>query len=1043
MDQMRLPQTPPEPGAICSWLACGPFPPLDPSAPLWPAPTNDYLAAAGGEANVAPTAGAAVRRADGTVVTWRSYQAADGAVDVCDIAGRLSAPSTVYFAAILHEPQARKATFHLIGREHHIKVYLNGQPVQIPGDLKNYRTTGIMTPVSLKQGDNVLVVRAYGFRQERRFTCRMVDAALASLPETPALRGELLPSPGGKGLRIQTDAWQDPRGQRATVEVFGPCGKVMVAPHEVLRGATFECDTVRWPEGPYEVRLSALNEEGTLQLQYLLAYKGDPMPAVRQVLQECAALPADSDDPVVLKKRLVGDILTSRLGGGDASKAMAATTQPVPAREAEAVYSALMEYLEVCLETAGTIGQGGFYRLAWRDEVDGSPQFARVFLPYPYDPNRRYALVVSLHGYNARNPTYASDTPAGRHDIFAERWDVIYLMPHGRGNTGYRGIGEADVMRAVALARKTFSVDEDRIYLTGQSMGGGGVWHVGSRHADVFAAVAPIFGGWDYHAEDTADEVATWSPQRQKLSETYSSFAQAENLLHTPVFVLHGDRDEAVDVKNSRYAVRMLQRWGYDLRYHELPGRGHETFFMDDQIVGWFRLHTLQRAPQQVRLRASDLHGANAHWVHAEQQEDPFAFMLVSARITQANIIRLASENVLQIRLSPPRELLDPAKPVKVLWNDALAFDAPLPADGQITLRAPLYTPGRRVKKPMGPKPFAIVVGTTSTDPRMKAMCRTLAEQARESWKEWQHVEPRVFLDTEMTDEQIRTYSLTLYGGPADNAVTARLIQDIPLKIEPQRITLDGQAFDVRDAAVRLVYAHPWNDDRLVTILAGNSADGMFRVNLLTDDGDFAIDDGRIDLQRDVGHLAAWGWFDHNWRLNPKYVTTGNPSLRATLPVRKAPRHITAAVPDKKLSLADLLETSSVGSFATMMRDRNWQGKPLRLAGRTYASGIAVECWDETCKATWDLTGGDWKRLRATLGIELDARPQDIPPPVIKATALVFIVRGDGKELYRSPPFGIDSKPAEIDVDIAGVKALELEVSNNHRDSAASSVNWA
>lgn len=509
------------------------------------------------------------------------------------------------------------------------------------------------------------------------------------------------------------------------------------------------------------------------------------------------------------------------------------------------------------------------------------------------------------------------------------------------------------------------------------------------------------------------------------------------------MFVLHGDRDESVDVKNSRYAVRMLQRWGYDVRYHELPGRGHESFFMDDQIVAWFRLHTLQRAPRHVRLRASDLYGANAHWVHAEQQEDPLAFMGVDARITQANIIRVASENVLQIRLNPPRELLDASKPVKVLWNDTLAFDGPLPADGQITLRAKGYAPGRRVKKPMGPKPFAIVVGTISTDPKTKRVCRLLAEQARAGWKDWQHAEPRLFIDTEMTDEQIRKYSLTLYGGPEDNAVTARLAQDIPLKIEPQRITIDGRAFEIRDAAVRLVYAHPWNDDRLVTILAGNSADGMFRANLLTDDGDFAIDDGRIDPQRDVAHLAAWGSFDHNWRLNPQYLTTGSPSFRATLAVRKAPRHITAAVPDRRLMLADLLETSSVGSFATMMRDRNWQGKPLRLAGRTYASGIAVESWHETCKATWDITGGDWKRLRATIGIEVADKPQDIPAPLRNATHVLFIVRGDGKELYRSPPFGIDSKPLDLDVDIAGANELELEVSNNRRDSAASSVNWA
>jgi dienelactone hydrolase len=701
-----------------------------------------------------------------------------------------------------------------------------------------------------------------------------------------------------------------------------------------------------------------------------------------------------------------------------------------------------MEYLEVCQESPETVGRGGFCRLAWRDEVDDSPQFARVFLPYAYDPNRKYPLVVYLHGYNARNPEYASDTPPTRHDVFAERCDVIYLAPHGRGNTGYQWIGEADVMRAVALAQQTFSVDPDRIYLTGESMGGGGVWHVGSRHTDVFAAVAPVFGGWDYHVYAKEEEVAQWPPHRLALEEADSSFAQAENLLHTPVFVLHGDHDEAVDVAHSRYAVRMLQRWGYEVRYHELPGRGHESLFMDDEIVGWFRLHTLQRAPRHVRLRAASLDGADAHWVHAEQQEDPFAFMLVDARVTQANIIRLTGQNVLQVRLNPPRELLDPTRPVKVLWNDTLAFDAPLPADGQITLRAKDYTPGQRVKKPMGPKPSAIVVGTISKEEPMKRFCRLLAERAREAWKNWQHVEPRFFTDTEITDEQLREYSLVLYGGPEDNAVTARLIKDIPLTIEPARITLDGREFAVRDAAVRLVYPHPLNDDRLVTVVAGTSAQGLFHADRLPEDFDFVIDDGKVtdDPDRTV---VAWGRFDHHWRYDDRYVHQGDPSARARAPTRKVPSVVSLDTAEPAVLLSDAAETTSCGSFAVMMRDRNRQGKPITLGGKTYPSGLAVECWNEPCKATWDLAGGNWKRLRATIGIEVDAKSLDTDPALRGYTRVVFIVRGDGKELYRSPAFGIDSKPVDVDVDVTGVGQLELEVSNNLRESAASSVNWA
>ena len=41
---------------------------------------------------------------------------------------------------------------------------------------------------------------------------------------------------------------------------------------------------------------------------------------------------------------------------------------------------------------------------------------------------------------------------------------------------------------------KNYDVDEDRIYLTGLSMGGSGSWRLAADHPDRFAAVVPICG---------------------------------------------------------------------------------------------------------------------------------------------------------------------------------------------------------------------------------------------------------------------------------------------------------------------------------------------------------------------------------------------------------------------------------------------------------------------------------------------------------------------------------------------------------------------
>ena len=861
--------------------------------------------------------------------------------------------------------------------------------------------------------------------------------------------------------------------QPALVEVVLPGGKV-VAREETMRGETVRFQTKDWPAGPYEIRTSTATPAGDPLVGHVPWYKGDCLEQVQELYDECDKLPKDSKKEADLVLRMLAETVRDRLeekpkadDDGEASD-----TPAGPAEEPEAddsgeesdtppepewpkIHSALMEHRELQAGNAARVRPWGFVRLAWVDEVDGSPQFAKAFLPREYDPKKKWPLVVNLHGYLSFNPPYIRwEGITARSDLIAERYDVIVLRPHGRANTNYLGIGEQDVLRAIRIAKKTFAVDDDRVYLVGYSMGGGGTWHVGTRHPGFFAAIAPVYGGWDYRQWMEEKEQSELTPRRRFEFESWSSFGQAEALLTTPVFVNHGDADDLVEVEGSRFAVKMLQRWGYNVRYWEHPGKGHEFLGSDDEMMRWLLTHRLNRNPKRVRVRSARLKSAKAHWVRIEQRKDPFAFVAADARVLDRHTIRLNTHNVLQARLSPREELVDHGRPVRVFWNgkDVGAFKF---EEGGVTLRAEGYTPAALHKTPAleGPiddvrnTPFAIVMGTISKDPKMRRFCRLRSEAARDGWREWQKVEPRFFLDTEVTQEQIRKYSLQLFGGPDENQVTRELIGDLPLKIEPGRITIGPNSFAVEDAAVSMVYPNPRYPERYVGIVAANSPAGMYWANHLPGHFDFAVDDFRLsrpgeEIPYEKVRIAA-GYFDHNWQYDDKYVELGEPAVRANTTARKAPTRLSAASNDNELLLSRLLEASSSGSFNFMMRDLNLEGKPIRLGGKKYASGIAVGVSHEPCTATYDLAGGNWKRLRATIGIEID-KPQELEKKQKEGTRIYFLVFGDGEELYRSPVFRSASKPVKIDVDIAGVKALRLQVANEAVwHNAASSINWA
>jgi len=883
-------------------------------------------------------------------------------------------------------------------------------------------------------------------KQEMRMFWSRPDSALG--PQGIRPRFQDAPTEQPSLLVVLTDA-AGPGPEAVQVEALAP-GGIRLASAAPGRGDTVRFDTSAWPDGPYEVRVAKALPDGTPYSRYLKGYKGDWAAQARQAMEDAQAVPEDARTPGELRVRVVGQLVSHALGGAPGMDTTLA--DPDGWRK---VHSTLMEHGEAPDGNAGGRFPGGFVRLAWVDEVDDSPQFARAYLPDAYDGGERWPLVVRLHGYNAPNPEYAGWWGVrGRHNGLANQHGVIWLEPHGRGNTGYAGIGDLDVLTAVRVAKETFAVDDDRVYLTGTSMGGGGTWYVGTRHPEVFAAIAPVYGGWDYHVWMEREEFSNLTPLGRFANEASSSFAQAEALLTTPVFINHGDQDAVVEVEFSRYVARMLQRWGYDVRYWEHPGLGHKNAVgANSAITSWFLEHRRISHPRRVRVRSADLESAAAHWVRVEQREDPLAFVHVDAQVLDDRTIRLDTENVLQIALSPGASLVSQEAPVRVVWNGKEASTHRL-TSGTLVLKDEAYEPSELRKTPEvdGPAsdvtttPFAIVAGTSSEDDRMRRFCVLRAEAARDSWEAWQHVTPRYFLDTEITDEQISAYSLLLYGGPDENLVTRRLAGGIPLRVAADAIEIDGQAFRGRDLAVAMVYPHPLNPNRYVLVRAGSSAAGVFLMDL-PDVYDFAVSESRmtgdgVGVSFEEACVVA-GRFDHGWRFREDYAVRGDPVKRARASLRKAPKHLTAVVDTDRLTLSEVLESRASGSFSKMGRDMNWLGRPIVLGAKTYRSGIGVAALYEPCRASYDLAGGGWKLLRATIGIEVDKPVGEIEEKEMEGTRVFFVVRGDGKELYRSPAFLHDSCPVELEVNVEGVQNLELEVGNDagwlH---VASSVNW-
>ena len=199
---------------------------------------------------------------------------------------------------------------------------------------------------------------------------------------------------------------------------------------------------------------------------------------------------------------------------------------------------------------------------------DGNVMPYRLFVPPDYDPHRKYPIVVSLHGsgeVGTNNIAPASHVVATRLAARAKdpQYSSFVLVPQTYDYWGDRA--EGDVLDILALLEGQYSIDINREYLTGYSLGGYGVWDFIAQYPEKFAAAVPVAGGGYAGSADFIKDI--------------------------PIWAFHSLADGNVPVSESQEMIAALRAAGGHPRYTEYPFGDHGTSFNDTysepQLYQW------------------------------------------------------------------------------------------------------------------------------------------------------------------------------------------------------------------------------------------------------------------------------------------------------------------------------------------------------------------------------------------------------------------------------------------------------------------------
>lgn len=517
--------------------------------------------------------------------------------------------------------------------------------------------------------------------------------------------------------------------------------------------------------------------------------------------------------------------------------------------------------------------------LTFHSDADDTEQPYALYIPKNYDPAKKYPLVIMLHGAGSNHRlalrrVFGKSNAAGETDVEASRYfpewkDVDYIVasPLARGTMGYQGIAEKDVYDVLADVKKRFTIDEDRTYLTGLSMGGGGTLHIGLTRPDIWAALAPV------------------CPAPPAGTEIY-----APNALNIPMHFFHGDQDQAVNVNVSRDWVKRLKEIGTQVKYEEYPGVNHDSWvnaYRDGFIFTWFDQFKRNRFPDQVRLSTARYKYNRAYWVTIDQFQTSGATASIDAKFTATNELQITTQGVDAFTLSlqghpkfvsgqPLQVIINGGKKQRFQSTDNLSmhFLAGKWNIGRIQKDHAAKQPGMEgpISEAFSSRHIYVYGTGGNASPEEITERRRVAEEAAD-WAQYRGAFlgrvmyfPRVAADTEVRPSDFESSNLILFGTKETNAIIQKFSDKLPLHLDPSATKSFGlfYIYPVNGHYVAVSSGIPWWTGQLVQGYRWMPPAAL----RLQDFKDFYL------FKELSSQVLTEGYFDQQWKVPPTELKT-------------------------------------------------------------------------------------------------------------------------------------------------------------------------
>lgn len=299
---------------------------------------------------------------------------------------------------------------------------------------------------------------------------------------------------------------------------------------------------------------------------------------------------------------------------------------------------------------------GAKFTVAGRDTVKDKEYTYAGIVPSNYNSGKQYALIIHLHGMGRTGDSYIDKWEK----VFGEMKTDNYILvcPTFPASNWSSKTGERIVMALMKKIKMLYNIDDNRIFLTGMSRGGGGTYNISKFHTDLFAGIAPIAGATDIE----------------------NKALLLENFLNLPVYIIHGSKDDMVPVEYARTAYQKLKDLKCDVTYIEhdkvyekMPSIGGHFYPAEllPDLVKWFDTKKRNTLPAKLFIYQTKYSHDRLHWLSAEELSKDTVSLEGEIK---NNRIELKTDGVKKVKIFLNKELIDFSKPVAIVVNNKEVF---------------------------------------------------------------------------------------------------------------------------------------------------------------------------------------------------------------------------------------------------------------------------------------------------------------------------------------------------------------------------------